>query len=575
MSRSIAFILLGLLPAVADAQLRVVTWNTLDRPTSSNDADFSTIFSAIATESINGIARPIDVIALQEQTANSPTNIAAILNGVHGVSSYVASTPSGQGDNDRLAFVYNTATVQLLQSSLVPSGGTRPFGRARFRPVGYTTAASEFYVYSLHLNASVPATREIETASLRANANTLGDVGIIFSGDYNIDDSNETAMLTLTNAGGSGRGFDPIDRPGTWTNNANFASIHTQSTRVTDLGDGGATGGVDDRFDIHLVSSPMLSGEGVSYLGPTAPGTVATHSYRAFGNNGSVFNRAINDTRNTSKPRAVLDALHRASDHLPVVMDLQLPARMNVNVAAAPTEVIQGAQVLLPVSVSNTAPVSTSLAGDELDYSIVGVGAVLGTGAGSIRPLVSAQVTQLILDTTTVGTRSGSVNVGSSSRAAQNASFSQPVSFRVLEPARPSFDPLIEVSTMLLNVRPLIDRPRDELQSVTLHNLADATLGAAMDIDRVLAEGDVDLLRLDLSSLKPLLPGESIELVPWLAPDAVGTLFTRYLIEVSDQDLPGERRHTMEIVLRATVPEPQVLLLLPVLLGALRHARRR
>jgi len=102
-----------------------------------------------------------------------------------------------------------------------------------------------------------------------------------------------------------------------------------------------------------------------------------------------------------------------------------------------------------------------------------------------------------------------------------------------------------------------------------------AEFGAALDIDRVLAEGDVHQLRLDLDSLRTLPPGGSIDLVPWLSPDAVGTLRTRYLIEVSDENLPGERRHTMEIVLRATVPEPQMTLLLPVLLGASRRARRQ
>lgn len=573
MKRVFPIFVLASLPAVAGAQLRVVTWNTLDKPTSSNDADLRTVFSAIATESVNGIARPVDVLALQEQTTTSPTQLAALLNGLHGVSSYVASVPTGQGNNDRLGFVYNSATVQLLQSSLVASGGTRPFARARFRPVGYSSTDAAFYVYSLHLNAGNAATRATETATLRSNANALGNVGILFSGDYNIDASTEQAMLNLTSAGGSAQAFDPVNRPGTWSNNSAFASIHTQSTRTTDLGDGGATGGVDDRFDQHLASASMMSGEGISYLGPTAAGTVGTHSYRAFGNNGSVFNKAINDPANTSKPRSVLDALQRASDHLPVVLDLQLPARMSVTVAPHPAEVIQDANVSVAVAVSNAAPVSTTLAGDELDYTITGEGALSGSQSGSIRPLVTPALATLRLDTRFVGLRGGTISVGSSSRAAEDADFTQDISYRVRQPSGPSLSPSGPLLNTIVDIKPWEDHPRDGLETVTLYNLARPGLGVAMDIDRILAEGDADVLRLEVPPVASLLPGESLTLTPRIDPAAVGTFTTRYWIEVSDENLPGERRHALEILLRATVPEPT--LPLAPLSGLVLLARRR
>lgn len=38
---------------------------------------------------------------------------------------------------------------------------------------------------------------------------------------------------------------------------------------------GGASGGMDDCFDFQLVSASVLDGEGLSYIGPTAPGTGA------------------------------------------------------------------------------------------------------------------------------------------------------------------------------------------------------------------------------------------------------------------------------------------------------------
>ena len=81
---------------------------------------------------------------------------------------------------------------------------------------------------------------------------------------------------------------------------------------------------------------------------------------RAFGNGGNTFNGNINDPQNTSQPQAVLDALFNASDHLPVVADYQIPARMGVNVAAVPSRVIVGASVPVNVTVTNTAPVSAT-----------------------------------------------------------------------------------------------------------------------------------------------------------------------------------------------------------------------
>ena len=94
-----------------------------------------------------------------------------------------------------------------------------------------------------------------------------------------------------------------------------------------------------------IFSSPALSlmtGEGLSYIGPNAGNSTASEeSYRAFGNNGTAFNQAINVSSNTgldwiitelgetsTERDLVRNSLAAVSDHLPVVMDLQLPAAM-------------------------------------------------------------------------------------------------------------------------------------------------------------------------------------------------------------------------------------------------------
>src|SRR4029079_3979821 len=96
----------------------------------------------------------------------------------------------------------------------------------------------------------------------------------------------------------------------TWHDNSAYKSIHTQ--------DPGAS--MDDRFDFQLVSGEMMDGEGMSII----PG-----SYHPFGNNGThTFNGQI--TTGTGASATVLAALRDSSDHLPVVADYQIPAKMQV-----------------------------------------------------------------------------------------------------------------------------------------------------------------------------------------------------------------------------------------------------
>jgi hypothetical protein len=77
------------------------------------------------------------------------------------------------------------------------------------------------------------------------------------------------------------------------------------------LGDGGSTGGMDDRFDFILVSAPMVE-------------KVESGSYMAYGNDGNHFNQDINSGSNSAVSAEIANALHAASDHLPVVADFDL-----------------------------------------------------------------------------------------------------------------------------------------------------------------------------------------------------------------------------------------------------------
>ena len=109
--------------------------------------------------------------------------------------------------------------------------------------------------------------------------------------------------------------YDPLPA-GSWHDNASFASIHSQSTRISQFG-GGATGGLDDRFDFILFSDDVVNGTNkVKYIYNTC------HSVS---NDGNHLNKSIIASPvNSSVPDSVLQALYFMSDHLPVICNVEV-----------------------------------------------------------------------------------------------------------------------------------------------------------------------------------------------------------------------------------------------------------
>ena len=138
----------------------------------------------------------------------------------------------------------------------------------------------------------------------------------LFMGDLNLYSSNEGAYQALLNySNASYKFYDPINTPGNWNNNSSYAAVHTQSTHSSSNGCA-AGGGLDDRFDFILMSNALKTGsKHISYV---------SGSYKAIGNDGNHFNTSINNGTNNSVPANVLSALYNNSDHLPVVLELDL-----------------------------------------------------------------------------------------------------------------------------------------------------------------------------------------------------------------------------------------------------------
>ncbi|CAF3783444.1 unnamed protein product, partial [Rotaria sp. Silwood1] len=173
--------------------------------------------------------------------------------------------------------------------------------------------------FACHLKASTGSQNEIdrgkEVDTLRYYTNRLPlNKYFILAGDFNIYGSTEVAyqnLLAITT--GEGQFYDLYSgiMTGTW-NNSNYRQYHSQSPRVRSFG-GGATGGMDDRFDMLLHSKAFTSAANKIYF-QNLPGR-----YFVLGNDGNHYNDSINKLPNASAPVEVLNGIHYGSDHIPVI----------------------------------------------------------------------------------------------------------------------------------------------------------------------------------------------------------------------------------------------------------------
>ena len=176
-------------------------------------------------------------------------------------------------------------------------------------------------VYVAHLKAgNTPSDQSIRSRMVDSLRRFLDEQppgrSVILGGDFNTYTSSEPAYQKLTDPYAPIWLRDPINRPGSWSSNASMTEVHTQSTRTSAIFGDGSGGGMDDRFDFLLVSSPILFGSGrIGYV---------SGSYKALGNPGGCLNANVLSCEPNPVPRKVRSSLFYMSDHLPVIIDLQI-----------------------------------------------------------------------------------------------------------------------------------------------------------------------------------------------------------------------------------------------------------
>lgn len=185
-------------------------------------------------------------------------------------------------------------------------------------------------IYAVHLKASSGSANELlraaEVDSLRKVTNKLhAGANFLVLGDFNIYKSSEAAYTKLLNTTAPGYFIDYLkdSLSGTWAN-ALYSRYHTQSPRTRSF-QGGATGGMDDRFDMVLMSQTIMDNGGITFV----PG-----SYTAYGNDGNHYNDSINRPPNTAVGQTIADAIHYASDHIPVFVTLSFDTPLPVELVS-------------------------------------------------------------------------------------------------------------------------------------------------------------------------------------------------------------------------------------------------
>jgi endonuclease/exonuclease/phosphatase family metal-dependent hydrolase len=396
--------LLALLALAAPAQaFRIVNYNITNYPggaarLASRQPSFRTIMAPLGA----------DVVVTQEMQSQAGVDsfLTNVLN-VNEPGQWAASPFVNGNDTDNELF-YRPSRVTLVGMwTFYPNPPTQLRLVNVYRLQLVDQPATEFRIYSQHLKASqgFETQRLGEAVSIRDSMNVCpSGTYAILTGDFNIYTSTEPAFqkffeLQVNNIG---RLYDPLSAVGTF-NNAGFAPIHTQCPCLTcPASSGFSGGGLDDRFDMFLPTLNMANGQGLDLL---------TSTYKPVGNDGLHYNLNITDAPTIPEGAAYANALWNASDHLPIRVDLQLPARSSGPASLAFGTVIVGATASQTLELANAnAPL------DQLD----GLTYQLAAPAGFTAPAGTLTIGEgatgsdaIAMDTSTPGIKAGTLVVTS------------------------------------------------------------------------------------------------------------------------------------------------------------------
>lgn len=423
---AVIVLLAALFASPADA-LRVVDYNILNYPGSSGSAraaHYRTILGPVNA----------DVIVTEEMSGSSgPTQF---LNEVLNVMEpgQWATVPFIDGNDTDSSIFYKTAKVQFIeQTSFYPNPSTplRLVHVYRLMPVGYSSAAAELRIYATHLKASTgyESQRLAECVGIRNHMNSMpAGTHALLCGDMNFyKQSTEPgyAKLLESQTNNIGRVYDMLPG-GEWHDNSSFARYHTQSPCLSgSCASGAATGGMDDRFDFILPTVSLGTRQGLA---------VILNTCVSVGNDALHLNKNITDLPTIPEGSAYATAIQLASDHLPLRVDLQLPAQILTDPELAFGTVIVGATgQSQAIAIENPAPAPA----DSLNCTFATSADFVAPGSLAIAAGGSA-LAEVSMWTESSGSKLGSLTI--SSDAPDQPSASVELFGTVLDHAAASLD---------------------------------------------------------------------------------------------------------------------------------------
>lgn len=335
-------------------RIKVMTYNLLNYPDNSGATADSTarhpLFRTVVAAAIP------DILVVDEMNSQTGMNwfLSSIMNTVS--TGYAAGTFINGFDTDNGIF-YKSSKFSFVANKRIITD-LRDINE--FKLV-HTLTGDTLRIYSVHLKSSTGSSEEAQRAqevdSLRKVTNALpAGSNFIVCGDFNIYKSSESAYqkLMLVNPANEGHFIDPLPLTGTW-NDPSFSIYHTQSTRTRSFNNG-ANGGLNDRFDMILFSKAVNLAGGVSYV---------ANSTTPLGNDGNHYNDSINQPPNNAVSQSVANALHYASDHLPVYANFDFELTncqqpdIGVQALTSPADSLcPDASVPLQVSIKNYGAIS-------------------------------------------------------------------------------------------------------------------------------------------------------------------------------------------------------------------------
>lgn len=423
----------------AAGQLRVVAWNISNYDGLDRSLDVQTAIYA----SFDGRSMSPDVILAQEfLSVSALTTFRNVLNSASGSPGDWVAAPFVDGADTESVCLYRSSRVVLVGGvtwtiavgSSLASNQPRNTYRYDLRPVGYNAGSTVVSMYNVHMKAGSGtednARRLVESTRIRDNAEGLDTNGagsgkpaayqFLVGGDMNMQRATWTSyeQLVLSQTNNTGRFFDPINTSGSWNNNSSFRFVHTQ--------DPVGPGGMDDRHDQILVGAGLIDGAGLDYIGNASLAYSTTtwndpnHSYRVWGNDGSSFDVSLTTTGNTMVGPAIATALRNAASasggHLPVFLDLRVPAKVarpaSINFGA----VAQNATAQQSVSIGNGGDIAlwTAAGIANVTYTIAassGFTAPGGSFSDAAGGLLNSHT--ITMNTSTPGIKTGTLTVAS------------------------------------------------------------------------------------------------------------------------------------------------------------------